>query len=74
LIALLICLAVGGGLVLLGFAIGIAFEQMKPSANVIYLSRHPAHHHRPARRAVHAPRHLTLVPPPFDFEASDDLA
>lgn len=71
--ALVICLVIGGGLVLVGFAIGIAFEQAKPSAQVLYLSRHPAHHHRPARRAAHA-RHLTLLPPPFDFESSQEDA
>lgn len=57
--ALLICLTIGGGLVLAGFVLGRAYERDRP-APVVAL-RHPAHHHRPAR-------HLRVVRPPFDFD------
>lgn len=59
--AIAIALVLGGGLVLAGFFLGRAFERERPTAPVIALQRHPAHHHRPAR-------HLRVVRPPFDFD------
>lgn len=58
--ALLISLVNGGGLVLVGFFLGRAYERDRPTAQIVAL-RHPIHHHRRAR-------HLRVVHPPFDFD------
>jgi hypothetical protein len=66
--ASLTCIAIAAVFVGGGFTLGRFYERQQPQAPVP--SRHPSHHHRPARsaRTVNERRHLRVVAPIFDFE------